>query len=150
MLRIPQRALKRDIPHLLDSITKQLGKQAKRRVGRTDADLQARAEHINHKYFKHQIEWQAIKWVGNMHHTLGSCTNGGVTDGHIRISDKIRGWPQWVLDYIIAHELAHIRHPDHSKSFWGYLTAAYPKTEQARGFIKGIGFAEGQPYSEDA
>jgi hypothetical protein len=150
LLRIPQRYFKRDIPDLLESISKQLGKQAKRRKGRTDADLKARAEHINRAYFGDQIEWQAIRWVGNMQHTLGSCTNGGVTDGHIRISDKIRGWPGWVVDYVIAHEMSHIRHPDHSKAFWDYLTAAYPKTEAARGFIKGVGYAQGQSFSEDA
>ena len=149
LLRIPQRYLKRDISALLKNVSKQVARQAKRRKGRTDADLQARAQSINKAHFGNQLEWQAIRWVGNMQHRLGSCTSGGVTDGHIRISNKMRGWPGWVVDYVIAHELTHLRHPNHSKAFWDDLTAAYPKTEQARGFIKGVGFAAGQPYSED-
>ena len=103
---------------------------------------------INKKYFGGQIEWEAIRWVGNMETRLGSCTNGGSTDGHIRISDKIKGWPQWVVDYVIAHELVHRLHPDHSKAFWETLSGGYPKTERARGFIQGIGFADGQQYEE--
>ena len=116
---------------------------------RTDAELQLRAEAINKRYFKSKIQWHAIRWVGNMEKRLGSCTNGGPTDGHIRISDKIKNWPQWVIDYVIAHELVHRLHSDHSKDFWATLTEGYPKTERARGFIEGIGFAEGQSYEDD-
>ena len=72
---------------------------------------------------------------------LGSCTSGGSTDGDIRISERIRGWPGYVVDYIIAHELAHRRFPNHSDDFWAYL-ARYPHAERARGFIEGIAFAE--------
>jgi predicted metal-dependent hydrolase len=84
-----------------------------------------------------------------MEFRLGSCTRGGATDGQIRISDKIKKWPDWVVDYVIAHELMHRRHPNHSDAFWSELRAAYPLTEQARGFIHGVGFAAGQLLEED-
>ncbi|MDH5507166.1 MAG: M48 family metallopeptidase [Anaerolineae bacterium] len=148
LLRVPVRLPMRHFPGLLESIAKQLGKPRKRAARRTDADLQARAEYLNRTCFNNQIEWQAIRWVGNMQQRLGSCTNGGPTDGHIRISDKMRAWPQWVVDYVIAHELAHRVHPNHSRAFWQYLQTGYPKTEQARGFIKGVGFAEGHDFEE--
>jgi predicted metal-dependent hydrolase len=148
VLRIPFRFPKRQIPNLLKQITEHLDKDITRARRRTDADLQQRAEMINNKYFGGQIEWRAIRWVGNMQVQLGSCTNGGSTDGHIRISDKIKNWPGWVIDYVIAHELLHRLHPDHSKAFWETLTQAYPKTERARGFIQGVGFAEDRPYEQ--
>jgi hypothetical protein len=84
-----------------------------------------------------------------MQSRLGSCTHGGVSDGQIRISDKIKGWPDWVVDYVIAHELLHRRHPNHSDAFWNDLKTAYPLTERARGFIHGVGFAAGQPLEDD-
>lgn len=149
LLRIPHRLPQRDVQPLLDDITAQLKDQQARAERRTDADLQARAELINRQHFGGQVEWQAIRWVGNMQHRLGSCTNGGPTDGHIRISERIKGWPQWVIDYIIAHELAHRVHPDHSAEFWDYLGRAYPLTERARGFIEGVGFAEGRLVEDD-
>ncbi len=149
LMRVPYRTPKRAIGNLLDQIAAQLEKQNKLAERRTDAELQQRAEHINKKYFGGKIEWNAIRWVGNMNLSLGSCTNGGSTDGHIRISDKIKRWPQWVIDYVIAHEMVHRLHSDHSKKFWSTLTEGYPLTERARGFIKGVGFAEGRSYEEE-
>jgi predicted metal-dependent hydrolase len=148
LLRIPYRYPKKKIPGLLGSIKTQLGKQKKRARHRTDADLQTRAQHINRTCFNGEIQWEAIRWVKPMKTRLGSCTNGGSTDGHIRISEEIKPWPQWVIDYIIAHELTHRLHPDHSPAFWETLSAAYPKTEQARGFIKGIMFTQGRQLEE--
>jgi predicted metal-dependent hydrolase len=77
-----------------------------------------------------------------MKRRLGSCTEGGSTDGDIRISDRIKEWPRYVLDYVIAHELAHRKYPNHSSAFWDYL-ARYPHIERARGFIDGIAYAQG-------
>ena len=61
-----------------------------------------------------------------------------IDQGDIRISDRVKGWPGWVVEYIVAHELAHRRHPNHSKDFWA-LVNRYPKTERARGFLMGVG-----------
>lgn len=144
LLRVPQRLPKRHLKPLLEDIADQLKKQRRTARRRTDADLQQRAKQINRKYFKGEISWEAIRWVGNMEKRLGSCTNGGPTDGHIRISDRIREWPDWVIDYVVAHELAHRVHADHSKAFWEFLQAAYPETARARGFIDGIAFVQGQ------
>jgi hypothetical protein len=149
ILRVPYRLPRREVNRLLADIPGRLARKQERAARRTDDDLQARAETINQKYFKGEIEWAAIRWVGNMRTRLGSCTRGGSTDGHIRISERIKGWPEWVVDYVIAHELAHRAHANHSQAFWDYLTEAYPLTERARGFIQGVGFAAGEVLSED-
>ena len=149
LLRIPYRSPRANLPGLLESIQNQLNTQKKRASRRTDTDLQARARYINRTYFGNKIQWEAIRWVKPMKTRLGSCTNGGPTDGHIRISEEIKSWPQWVIDYIIAHELAHRLYSDHSPAFWETLQNAYPKTEQARGFVKGIMFAQGRTLEDD-
>lgn len=149
LLRVPAKLPNRFIQRQLAEIEVQLKKQKKVRVRRTDSELQKRAVMINKKYFNESLHWEAIRWVGNMNSRMGSCTNGGPTDGHIRISDKINHWPQWVVDYVIAHELVHRLYPNHGKAFWQTLTKGYPLTEQARGFIKGVGFAEGKDYSDE-
>ncbi len=147
-VRAPQRLPKGVLETQIALILLDVEKRQRRAKGRTDDDLQKRAKYINKKYFRGKMEWTAIRWVGNMKVRLGSFTSGGVTDGHIRISDKIKDWPQFVIDYVIAHELVHRLHPNHSKEFWATLTAAYPKTERARGFIQGLGFAEGRAYDD--
>jgi hypothetical protein len=149
LVRVPYRLPKYRLSSLLSQVASQLDKLNQPSTRRTDTDLQLRAELINRKYFHGKIQWHAIRWVSNMQQRLGSCTRGGPTDGHIRISDKIKNWPDFVIDYVIAHELVHRLHPSHADGFWQELNAAFPHAERARGFIDGVGFAAGQPLEDD-
>ena len=45
----------------------------------------------------------------------GSCT---VQTGRIHYSWRLMCVPQKTIEYVITHELAHLRHPDHSPAFW--------------------------------
>lgn len=149
LVRIPSRYPKKKLPDLLDSIAVQFFARRQKSQQRTDDDLQQRARYINRTYFGGKIHWEAIRWVKPMKTRLGSCTSGGTTDGHIRISEEIKDWPQWVVDYVIAHELTHRLHPNHSNAFWQTLNDSYPRTERARGFIKGVMYAMGRPWDEE-
>jgi len=140
-IRAPRHARPADLERIAEEIIARVLKQRARARRRQDVDLQERARLINRRYFDGELSWHTIRWVDNMERRLGSCTTGGSTDGDIRISARIRAWPQYVVDYVIAHELAHRRHPDHSPAFWAML-ARYPHVERARGFIEGIAFAE--------
>jgi predicted metal-dependent hydrolase len=137
--RVPQRELDRHVAKIVEEVQR---KRAQVRA-RADTDLEARARQINRRYFGGEISWHSIRWVGTMRKRLGSCTAGGPTDGDIRISDRIKGWPQWVVDYVVAHELAHRKYRNHSKEFWAYVNR-YPKAERARGFIMGLAFQLGE------
>lgn len=72
-----------------------------------------------------------IRWVSNQRHRWGSCTPSEAT---IRLSDRLSGFPEWVVDYVIVHELAHLLEPNHSAEFWR-LVEQYPLSERARGFL---------------
>ena len=73
----------------------------------------------------------SIRFVSNQTHRWGSCTP---STGEIRLSDRIAGFPGWVLDAVIVHELAHLVHLHHTPAFWE-LAHRYPKTERAYGFL---------------
>jgi hypothetical protein len=73
----------------------------------------------------------SVRWVSNQDSLWGSCT---IDSGDIRVSDRLAGFPLWVIDYVLIHELAHLAVPRHSKSFWT-LVNRYPKAERARGFL---------------
>jgi hypothetical protein len=150
LLRVPHRLPRHSVATLLEQISGQLDKAILARSRRNDTTLHQRAVMINKKHFNGKIQWNAIRWVDNMQTRLGSCTRGGPTDGEIRISGRIRDWPNWVVDYVIAHEMLHRKHPNHSEAFWRELRYAYPLTDQARGFIQGISFAAGKPLDEDS
>lgn len=73
----------------------------------------------------------SIRWVDNQESRWGSCTPA---DRSVRISTRIGGFPPWVVDYVIVHELAHLAVPGHNQRFWK-LVNRYPKAERARGFL---------------
>lgn len=112
------------------------GRFARARAG-AEVDLTTRAAELSRRY---SLPTPAsIRWVDNQQGRWGSCTP---SDRTIRISNRLAGMPLWVLDYVLVHELAHLRHPDHSKAFWTVVNR-YPRTERARGFLMGAGLAEG-------
>ena len=74
---------------------------------------------------------QSIRWTDNQKWRWGSCTP---SEGTIRISSRLAGEPAWVLDYVIVHELAHLRVPRHNARFWSVVNR-YPLSERARGFL---------------
>lgn len=118
------------------------------RARSTDAELRARARRLATRYLPELSEAKApasVRWVKNQRGRWGSCTPA---DRTIRISDRIMDMPDWVIDYVLLHELAHLLVPSHSSSFWT-LVGRYPKAERARGYLEGVAAASGQPFQED-
>ncbi len=92
-------------------------------------DLPTRAQWLARRY--DLPEPVSIRFVSNQSQRWGSCTP---STREIRLSDRIAGFPQWVLDAVIVHELAHLVHLGHTAEFWE-LAHRYPKTERAYGFL---------------
>jgi hypothetical protein len=62
----------------------------------------------------------------------GSCNH----DGMIRLNWRLIQAPHAVQDYVIAHELAHLRHMNHSAAFWAETARLYPDWQSARAWLK--------------
>ena len=142
-IRAPRGISKRNLNQHVKEIVEQVRRRRAKVRARADTDLKAMARRINRDYFGSEITWHSIRWVTNMRRRLGSCTVGGPTDGDIRISDRVKEWPNWVIEYVLAHELAHRRYPNHSRQFWEFVSR-YPKAERARGFVMGLAFQRGE------
>ena len=56
----------------------------------------------------------------------------------IRLNAALREMPRWVLEAVVAHELAHVTHHDHGRSFWKLLRSVYPDTDRADAFLAGV------------
>lgn len=110
----------------------------KRKTELDDGALERRAIELNHRYFEGILRWESVRWVINQHHRWGSCTS---SEGTIRISHRIADMPEFVQDYIIVHELAHLVEPNHGARFWK-LVNRYPRTERARGYLMAAGLEE--------
>lgn len=99
-------------------------------------DLASRAEILA---VRHGLEQPAsIRWVDNQEWRWGSCTPA---DRSIRLSTRLAGFPAWVLDYVVVHELAHLSVAGHGRDFWE-LVNRYPRTERARGFLMAVGLEQ--------
>jgi predicted metal-dependent hydrolase len=111
-----------------------------RRIQRLNArrNLEKTADRLNREYFDGRLRWTSIRYVGNQRDRYGSCTP---EDGAIRISDRVAGWPSWVREYVVMHELAHLLVGSHSPRFWR-LVERYPLLERARGFLIAKGWED--------
>ncbi|OCI31394.1 SprT-like domain-containing protein [Oerskovia enterophila] len=118
-----------------------------RRRRPSDAELVARATELSAKYLDGRAHPTSVRWSSNQGRRWGSCT---LIDGSIRISTRVQGMPEWVLDYVLLHELAHLLHAGHGPGFWALLES-YPRTERAKGFLEGVSFTRdgGTPESPD-
>lgn len=148
LVRLPPHLPEDEAPAMIDKLVEQLLKHGEQAQREANNYLEERAAFLNKKHFGNKLQWNSIRWVSNMNRRLGSCTNGGPTDGDIRISDKIMQWPEWVIDYVVAHEIVHRAHPNHSADFWTMLRR-YPHVDKALGFVEGVGFAQNTPMEMD-
>ena len=58
----------------------------------------------------------------------GSCT----ADGKIRLNWRLMHFALQQIDYVIAHELAHLREMNHSPRFWATVQSVFPEFEAAK------------------
>lgn len=119
---------------LEDHISRLRAKLELRNSSRSDADLNERAGYLNNKYFNCELAWESIKYSTRQERRRGSCTTQNRT---IRISQRLAKMPQWVEDYVIVHELAHLMEPNHGKHFKS-LVRRYPLAERAIGYLMAI------------
>ena len=65
----------------------------------------------------------------------GSCA----PDGTLAFSWRLVMAPDWVLDYVVAHEVAHLRELNHSPRFWTHVEALTPHREAAQDWLRDNG-----------
>jgi predicted metal-dependent hydrolase len=113
--------------------------EARRRpaAGRSDAELARRAAELSQRWLAGRARPAVVRWVPPMRTRWASCTPA---EASIRISERLREMPDWVVDYVIVHELAHLLEPGHGPAFWAWVQR-YPKTERAMGYLQGVSAA---------
>jgi predicted metal-dependent hydrolase len=98
----------------------------------SDEALLARAVNLSTRYLN-GVRPASVRWVTNQTARWGSCS---WYSGEIRISHRLRAVPDWVLDSVLVHELAHLTQADHSPTFH-QLANRYPRHREAGVFLAG-------------
>lgn len=81
------------------------------------------ATSINRRVVSVSVKKMTSRW--------GSCS----PDGRLALSAHLAFVPLWALDYVVAHEVAHLVHFDHSAAFWEQCQALCPRTDEARAWF---------------
>ncbi|MCL5802498.1 MAG: M48 family metallopeptidase [Candidatus Thermoplasmatota archaeon] len=119
----------------IDLIAKKLEKKNSVSQNKNQILLSELFAKFNDEFFLGRLSVNSIQFVDNQNVISGSCTPANKT---IRISERMLDFPQWVLNYVVIHEMAHLVHPDHSRDFWDIVNR-YRYTERARGFLMAKG-----------
>jgi len=83
----------------------------------------------------------SVTWSTRQNRRWGSCTT---TTGEIRLSSRLQSMPDWVIDYVLFHELIHLEEANHSRRFHE-LVRRYPAHDRAVGFLHGVAHALANP-----
>jgi hypothetical protein len=102
----------------------------------SDADLHRRARALSRRWLDGRAKPASVRWVDNQRSRWGSCTP---VDASIRLSSRLQGMPDYVVDAVLLHELAHLLEPNHSPEFWALLTP-FPDHERANAYLDGVAF----------
>lgn len=72
--------------------------------------------------------------IRNQRWRWGSCS----PKGHICLNWRLVRMPDWVRDYVLIHELMHLKRMDHSVKFWKLVERACPEYREARRHLRAI------------
>lgn len=126
-------------------VARVLASERRRRRPRSDDELFRRAIRLAEQYLDpalgHTVRPSSVRWVTNQNTRWGSCT---VAEGSIRLSHRLQGFPDYVVDHVLLHELVHLVEAHHNDRFRSLL-ARHPMGERAEGFLQGWSMAQGQP-----
>ncbi|MBQ8397482.1 MAG: M48 family metallopeptidase [Clostridia bacterium] len=147
VVRAPRRMPEREIARFVEAKTAWIASARARQARRAEAQaaqpdtdpdtLRARAEA--------ELPPRLAAWAARMglepaslritsaEKRLGSCS----ADGHICLSYNLLRWPDAVVEYVIVHELAHMRHHDHSAAFYAEIERWLPDYRDALATLRG-------------
>jgi len=131
VVQVPARMTRAEEAMWVEKMVRRVLAGERRRL-RSDDDLLERARRLSATHLDGRAAPSAVRWVDNQQRRWGSCTP---EDRSIRLSRRLAQMPDYVIDYVLLHELAHLVEPGHGPAFHA-LMASYPKLERAEGYLE--------------
>jgi hypothetical protein len=115
-------------PHTADTVRAALVKWYRRHA---QAHFRARVEHYSARL---AVEAPRV-FISNAQTRWGSCN----ANREVRLSWRLIQAAPHIVDYVVAHELAHLRQMNHSARFWGVVERLCPDYASARAELDAMG-----------
>lgn len=104
-----------------------------------EAQVAIARELVTHK-LKHLNDLYKFKYgtisIRNQKTRWGSCS----AKGNLSFNYRIAHLPDKIVEYLVAHELCHVRHHNHSKQFWNEVARTIPNYKERRTILKSYRF----------
>jgi predicted metal-dependent hydrolase len=140
VVSIPSRLRGKEREQFIDELVRRAMKE-RPQSGAHDAALEERARVLAELYTDGRCP-SSVRFVSNQRRRWASCSP---STGEIRLSTRLRNVPDWVLDAVLVHELAHLHVVEHSAEFHT-IADRHPRQADAElyldGYQLGLGIAE--------
>ena len=133
VLNVPQRMSITEIEEIARDLINRMNERDPRAYF-SDDELFKRAQELSATYLFSKADPKSVAWSTRLTSTWGICTP---LEGEIRITSRLQGMPQYVLDYVLLHELVHLVINDHGKDFESMMRT-FEKKEIAEGYLDAL------------
>jgi YgjP-like, metallopeptidase domain len=137
VVQIPARLKGKERTRFVDELVDRLLAQRPQNAA-GDASLEERARVLAELYVD-GVEAASVRWVTNQRRRWASCSPAS---REIRVSSRLRQCPEWVIDAVLVHELAHLIEADHSPAFYE-LANRHPRQSECAMFLDGFALGLG-------
>ena len=97
------------------------------------SEIESRVLHLNDTFFDEKVNKVKLKYTRS---NWGSCSS----NKNINLSTRLLMAPADVLDYVIIHELSHLKEMNHSKRFWSIVKNIMPDYKEKEAWLKTNGY----------
>ena len=108
-----------------------------------DASLEDRAQQLADRYNDGVVP-SSVRWVKNQQARWASCSPAS---REIRLSNRLRQCPEWVIDAVLVHELAHLQEVGHTARFHE-IANRFERQEESGLFLEGYALGLGLRIEE--
>jgi len=137
VVQIPARLRGRARDEFVNELVDRLLQQRPHTSGH-DASLEERANVLAELY-NDGVKPLSVRWVTNQRQRWASCSPA---TREIRVSTRLRQCPEWVIDAVLVHELAHLQEIDHSPVFYE-IADRHPRHRECALFLEGYALGLG-------
>lgn len=111
----------------------------------SDGELMERAEYLSATYLFAAAQPKSVNWSEKLSGAWGICNPLHQT---INLTTRLKGLPEYVIDYVLLHELVHLICTNHGRDFDNFMKL-FEKKERAEGYLDALDELGSSPESSN-